>query len=275
LGDSPVDEEEQADDTRSDITIPMLNASPMSDATPNKHIVEEAPRGASTSTYKLSNVAPAPYSPFKVPSTSSPTRSVGGGPINRSFISHTAPFRFNPIKATPASRSPSIKNTLVRSAPTTSLVGNSTRVQRLNVSDLSNTMSGIIRSASHSGNGTNGRIPASQSNITFFSNQTPRAQQSIDQSEAEDTPLRMNIEPVKTLECRICEKKDMTISSFVKHLTDRHDTTPAKEKLAFQCSCGFLGTNYTDVRIHIKSCRDHPSCSFTVVDRVDPLTTNH
>ncbi|GMT03568.1 hypothetical protein PENTCL1PPCAC_25742, partial [Pristionchus entomophagus] len=80
-----------------------------------------------------------------------------------------------------------------------------------------------------------------------------RDQTGSDQPEENDMSKRWKGEPVKTLACRICEMKDMTISSFVKHLTNIHDTTPTKEKLAFGCECGFIGTNYTDVRLHIKT----------------------
>ncbi|GMS85193.1 hypothetical protein PENTCL1PPCAC_7368 [Pristionchus entomophagus] len=71
-------------------------------------------------------------------------------------------------------------------------------------------------------------------------------------------------DPVRSLNCHQCIKRGMTISSFVKHLSDKHKTTPAKARISFGCACGYVATNYTDVRLHNNGCS---SSGITVIKR--------
>ncbi|GMS82809.1 hypothetical protein PENTCL1PPCAC_4984, partial [Pristionchus entomophagus] len=71
-------------------------------------------------------------------------------------------------------------------------------------------------------------------------------------------------ETIRTLDCPQCTKTEMTMASFIKHLSDNHKTTPARARLSFKCACGFISNNYTHARIHHNSCT---SSAISIVKR--------
>ncbi|GMR37529.1 hypothetical protein PMAYCL1PPCAC_07724, partial [Pristionchus mayeri] len=72
------------------------------------------------------------------------------------------------------------------------------------------------------------------------------------------------VDELKSLHCPLCLERDMSLKSFITHLSNVHKTTPPKSKIAFKCVCGFLATTTPLDRFHKYSCRQ---CSLSVVKR--------